>query len=219
LIRLVAGGFLFYLEKKMSIEIKATKRDGQGSGASRRLRHAGRVPAIVYGGDKAPQALELDHHELVLSLRHEAFHSSVLSLNLDGETQSVLLKDVQVHPYKPRVLHVDFLRVDATHKIHTKVPLHFVNAEGCPGVKLEGGVVSHVMAELDVTCLPADLPEFIEVDLKDLATGHSVHISHLKLPAGVESVLLHRGEDPTVATILATKAGAVEAEAGEAPAA
>jgi large subunit ribosomal protein L25 len=210
---------LFYLEKKMSIEIKATKRDGQGSGASRRLRHAGRVPAIVYGGDKAPQALELDHHELVLELRHEAFHSSVLSLNLDGETQSVLLKDVQVHPYKPRVLHVDFLRVDATHKIHTKVPLHFVNAEGCPGVKLEGGVVSHVMSELDVTCLPAALPEFIEVDLKDLATGHSVHVSHLKLPAGVESVLLHRGEDPTVATILATKAGAVEAEAGETPAA
>ncbi|MDR3395031.1 MAG: 50S ribosomal protein L25/general stress protein Ctc [Parasulfuritortus sp.] len=203
----------------MSIEIKATKRDGQGSGASRRLRHAGRVPAIVYGGDKAPQALELDHHELVLGLRHEAFHSSVLSLNLDGETQSVLLKDVQVHPYKPRVLHVDFLRVDATHKIHTKVPLHFVNAEGCPGVKLEGGVVSHVMSELDVTCLPAALPEFIEVDLKDLATGHSVHVSHLKLPAGVESVLLHRGEDPTVATILATKAGAVEAEAGETPAA
>ncbi len=205
----------------MSMEIKATKRDGQGSGASRRLRHAGRVPAIVYGGDKAPQALELDHHELVLNLRHEAFHSSVLMLDLEGDKQTVLLKDVQVHPYKPRVLHVDFLRVDATHKIHTKVPLHFINAEGCPGVKLEGGVVSHVMSELDVTCLPADLPEFIEVDLKDLASGHSVHVSHLKLPAGVESVLLHRGEDPTVATILATKAGAAEteAEAGETPAA
>jgi large subunit ribosomal protein L25 len=205
----------------MQIEIKAAKRDGQGSGASRRLRHAGRVPGIVYGGDKAPQAIDLEHHELVLNLRHEAFHSSVLTLNLDGDKQTVLLKDVQTHPYKPRVLHVDFLRVDATHKIHTRVPLHFVNADVCPGVKLDGGVVSHVMTEVDVTCLPGNLPEFIEVDLKDLATGHSVHLSHLKLPAGVESVMLHRGEDPTVVTILGSKAEASEGEAGagEAPAA
>ena len=205
----------------MQIEIKAAKRDGQGSGASRRLRHAGRVPGIVYGGDKAPQAIDLEHHELVLNLRHEAFHSSVLTLNLDGDKQTVLLKDVQTHPYRPRVLHVDFQRVDATHKIHTKVPLHFVNADVCPGVKLEGGVVSHVMTEIDVTCLPGDLPGFIEVDLKDLAIGHSVHMSHLKLPAGVESVMLHRGEDPTVVTILGSKAEASEgeAEAGEAPAA
>jgi len=203
----------------MQFEVKASKRDGQGSGASRRLRHAGRVPAIVYGGEKAPQAVELDHHELVLNLRHEEFHSSVLTLDLDGDKQTVLLKDVQVHPYKPRVLHVDFQRVDATHKIHTKVPLHFINAEVCPGVKLEAGVVSHVMTEIDVTCLPADLPNFIEVDLKDLATGHSVHLSHLKLPAGVESVMLHRGEDPTVATILGSKAEAAETPADEAPAA
>jgi large subunit ribosomal protein L25 len=205
----------------MNIELKAAKRDGQGSGASRRLRHAGRVPGIVYGGDKAPQAVEVDHHELVLNLRHEAFHSSVLTLNLDGDAQSVLLKDVQVHPYKPRVLHIDFQRVDAGHKIHMKVPLHFVNVDTCPGVKLEGGVVSHVMTEIDVTCLPGSLPEFIEVDCKDLAVGHSMHLSHLTLPAGVESVLLHRGEDPTVATILGAKAEVAEGEEteGEAPAA
>jgi large subunit ribosomal protein L25 len=201
------------------MEIKAFKRDGQGSGASRRLRHAGRVPGIVYGADKAPQAIALDHKELALSLRHEAFHSSVLSLDLEGAKESVLLKDVQVHPYKRQILHVDFQRVDATHKIHTKVPLHFINAEACPGVKLEGGVVSHVMTELDITCLPAALPEFIEVDCKDLAVGHSLHVSHLKLPAGVESVLLHRGEDPTVATILGAKAEPTEGEGEAAPAA
>jgi len=194
------------------MEIKAVKRDGQGSGASRRLRHAGRVPGIVYGGDKAPQAIDLDHKELVLSMRHEAFHSSVLSLDLDGAKESVLLKDVQVHPYKRQVLHVDFQRVDAAHKIHIKVPLHFVNADTCPGVKLEGGVVSHVMTELDVTCLPGNLPEFIEVDCKDLAVGNSIHVSHLQLPAGVESALLHRGEDPTVATILGAKTEPTEGE-------
>ena len=205
----------------MKTEIKAAKRDGQGSGASRRLRHSGRVPGIVYGADKAPQAIDLDHKDLMLNLRHEAFHSSVLSLDLDGEKQSVLLKDVQRHPYRPQILHVDFQRVDAAHKIHVKVPLHFLNAEICPGVKLEGGVVSHVMTEVDVTCLPGSLPEFIEVDCKDLAVGHSVHLSHLTLPAGVESVQLHRGEDPTVATILGAKAEAAEGEAaeGEAPAA
>lgn len=203
----------------MQFEINAAKRDGQGSGASRRLRRAGRVPGIVYGADQAPIAIDVDHKELLLGLRHEAFHSSVLSLNLDGAKQSVLLKDVQVHPYKVQVLHVDFLRVDATHKIHMKVPLHFVNADVCPGVKLEGGVVSHVMTEVDVTCMPGSLPEFIEVDCKDMAVGHSIHLSHLKLPAGVESVLLHRGEDPTVATILGAKAEAAEGEGEAAPAA
>jgi large subunit ribosomal protein L25 len=201
----------------MQFEINAAKRDGQGSGASRRLRHSGRVPGIVYGADKAPIAIDMDHKELLLGLRHEAFHSSVLTLNLDGEKQSVLLKDVQTHPYKVQVLHIDFQRVDATHKIHIKVPLHFINTDTCPGVKLAGGVVGHVMTELDVTCLATALPEFIEVDCQDLVVGHSIHVSHLKLPAGVESVLLHRGEDPTVATILGAKAE-VAAE-GEAPAA
>jgi large subunit ribosomal protein L25 len=202
----------------MQIEISAKKRDGQGTSASRRLRHAGRVPGILYGGDQAPQSIDFDHKELMLSLRNEAFHSSVISLNLDGAKESALLKDVQTHPYKPLILHVDFQRVDASHKIHVKVPLHFLNADICPGVKLRGGLVSHVMNEVDVVCLPDSLPEFIEVDLKDLDTGHSIHLSHLKLPAGVESVLLHRGEDPTVVTVLGAKAEAEEGE-GAAPAA
>jgi large subunit ribosomal protein L25 len=204
----------------MHIEIKANKRDGQGSGASRRLRRAGRVPGIVYGGDKAPQAIDLEHKELMLGLRQEAFHSSILSLDLDGVKQSVLLKDVQAHPFRPQILHVDFQRVDASHKVHMKVPLHFLNADLCPGVKLEGGVVSHVMTEVEVTCLPDRLPEFVEVDLRELASGHSVHLSHLKLPEGVESVLLNRGEDPTVVTVLGAKAETEEGgEAGAAPAA
>ncbi|HRH82157.1 MAG TPA: 50S ribosomal protein L25/general stress protein Ctc [Thiobacillaceae bacterium] len=203
----------------MQIEISAKKRDGQGTSASRRLRHAGRVPGILYGGDKAPQSIDFDHKELMLSLRNEAFHSSVISLDLEGVKEQALLKDVQTHPYKQLILHVDFLRVDASHKIHTKVPLHFLNAEICPGVKLHGGLVSHVMNEVDVVCLPGSLPEFIEVDLKDLDTGSSIHLSHLKMPEGVESVLLHRGEDPTVATVLGAKGGEAEEAAGEMPAA
>ncbi len=201
----------------MQFEINANKRDGQGTGASRRLRHAGRVPGIVYGAGKAPQSIDLDHKELYFSMKNEAFHSSVLSLNLDGAMESVLLRDFQMHPYKQQILHVDFQRVDATHKVHVKVPLHFKNAESSPGVKLSGGVVSHVMTEVDIACLPADLPEFIEVDLMNLESGHSLHLSHLQLPAGVELPQLARGEDPTVVTILGAKAEA--ASEGEAPAA
>lgn len=203
----------------MPIEIKATKRDGQGSGASRRLRHAGRVPGIVYGGGQGPQAIDLEHKALMLSLRQETFHSSILSLDLDGEKQSVLLKDVQAHPYKPQILHIDFQRVDATHKVHMKVPLHFLNADLCPGVKLEGGVVSHVMTDVEVSCLPADLPEFVAVDLKELAIGSSLRLSHLVLPEGVESVLLQRGEDPTVVTVLGAKEEETEAVEETKPAA
>jgi large subunit ribosomal protein L25 len=189
----------------MQIEINAKKRDAQGTGASRRLRHALRVPGIVYGGGKDAQPVDLDHKELYFSLKHEAFHSSVLSLNLDGTKESVVLRDFQMHPYKQQVMHIDFQRVDATHKIHVKVPLHFKNADTAPGVKLSGGVVSHIYTEVDVVCLPGDLPEFIEVDLSELASGHSLHMSHLKLPKGVELTGLH-GEDPTVVTILGAKA-------------
>ncbi len=204
----------------MQIEINAKKRDGQGTGASRRLRHAGRVPGIVYGGGKDAQSVDLDHKELYFSLKNEAFHSSVLSLNLDGAKESVLLRDYQMHPYKQQVMHVDFLRVDADHKIHVKVPLHFLNADIAPGVKLGGGVVSHLMTEVEVVCLPANLPEFIEVDLANLDAGHSLHLSELKLPAGVEIVALTRGEDHGVANILAVRGGGGEGESeGAAPAA
>jgi large subunit ribosomal protein L25 len=202
----------------MQIEINAVKRDLQGTGASRRLRRAGRVPGIVYGGGKDPQAVDLDHKELYFALKNEAFHSSVLDLNLDGAKESVLLRDYQMHPYKPFVQHVDFQRVDATHKVHVKVPLHFLNADTAPGVKLSGGVVSHIYTEVDVTCLPDDLPEFIEVDLMDLSSDHAIHMSHLKLPKGVELAGLH-GEDPTVVTILGAKSEVVEEGEGETPAA
>jgi large subunit ribosomal protein L25 len=203
----------------MEIEINAIKRDLQGTGASRRLRRAGRVPGIVYGAGKDAQAIDLDHKELYFSMKNEAFHSSVLTLNLGGAKESVLLRDFQMHPYKQFVQHVDFQRVDATQKVHVKVPLHFINADTAPGVKLSGGMVSHVCTEVEVACLPADLPEFIEVDLTPLSGDHAIYMSHLTLPAGVELSGLH-GEDPVVATILLTKTEAAAAEGeGEAPAA
>lgn len=198
----------------MQFEINAKKRAVKGSSASRRLLRAGRVPGILYGGSGAPQMIDLDHNELYQSLRKEAFHSSILTLNLEGTKETCLLRDVQMHPYKMQIKHVDFQRVDATHKIHQKVPLHFINAEIAPGVKLDGGMVQHVMTELDIKCLPQDLPEFIEVDLKDLRGGQSIHVSQLKLPAGVEVV--HHGEgDPVVAGIVVRGAGASSDEAAE----
>ena len=194
----------------MQLEFNANKRDGQGTGASRRLRRTGRVPGILYGGGATPQPIDIDHNELFQLLRKEAFYSSVLNVNLDGKKEMCLLRDVQRHPYRPVILHADFQRVDATHKLHQKVPLHFINAEICPGVKLSGGMVQHVMSDLDVRCLAQDLPTFIEVDLKDLASGHSLHVSEIKLPAGVE-VVLHKGEDPVVAIVI-VRGGKAEEE-------
>ena len=186
----------------MTIEFNASKRELQGTGASRRLRRAGRVPGILYGGSQqAAQAIEVDHNQIYHSLKLEAFHASILTMNMDGEKQPVLLRDVQRHPFKPLVLHVDFQRVAADRKIHMRVPLHFINADIAPGVKLQGGVVTHVLNELDISCLPGDLPEFIEVDMKEVSVGHSVHAKDLKMPTGVEAVL-HRGENPVVATIV-----------------
>jgi large subunit ribosomal protein L25 len=198
----------------MSIQFNAKTRVLQGTSASRRLRRAGSVPAIIYGAGAAVQ-IEVDHNEIFHALRNEAFHASVLTVLLDGAVQSVILRDTQWHPYKQQVMHLDFQRVDATHKIHVKVPLHFVNADIAPGVKLEGGMVTHVMADIDLECLPANLPEFIQVDLKDLASGHSIHVSDLVLPEGVKA-LVH-GENPVVATILAIRGGSDAAE--ETPAA
>ena len=201
----------------MKFELIAQKRELQGSGASRRLRRANKVPGIIYGGNAAPVTIELPHNDLLLALQKEAFHSSVLTINLDGTPQTVLLRDAQMHPYRQLVLHVDFLRVDATHAIHQKVPLHFVNADIAPGVKLGGGAVATALVEVDVACLPQDLPAFIEVDLKDLESGHSIHVSQLTYPAGVKPVL-HAGDDPVVVSI-PVKKGAGEAAEGEASAA
>lgn len=194
----------------MQLEFNAKKRDDQGTGASRRLRRTGLVPGIVYGGSATPQSIAIDHNELFQLLRKEAFYSSVLTANIDGAKESCLLRDVQRHPYRPVILHVDFQRVDETHKLHQKVPLHFINAEISPGVKLSGGMVQHVMTDLDVRCLAKDLPTFIEIDLKDMTAGHSMHVSHLTLPAGVEAVL-HKGDDPVVATVI-VRGGKAEAD-------
>jgi large subunit ribosomal protein L25 len=194
----------------MQIEFKAAKRVEQGTGASRRLRRAGKLPGIIYGADQDATPVTLDHNELYHLLRKEAFHASVLVADFDGNKETVVLRDTQWHPYKQQVLHVDFQRVSATEKMHLKVPLHFVNADESPAVKLEGGMITHVITEVDIACLPKDLPEFIEVDLKDLTSDQSVHVSDLKLPAGVEVV--HHGEgDPVVATVLKT-GGAAETE-------
>ncbi|MDO8347118.1 MAG: 50S ribosomal protein L25/general stress protein Ctc [Rugosibacter sp.] len=195
----------------MQLEFNATKRDEQGTGASRRLRHTGRVPAIVYGGEGKPQQISIDHNELFQLLRKEAFYSSVLSANIEGAKEACILRDVQRHPYRQQILHADFQRVDATHKLHQKVPLHFINADIAPGVKVGGGIVQHVLTELEVRCLPQDLPASLEVDLKDLVAGHSIHVSSITLPAGVEAAL-HKGEDPVVATILVVR-GKAEDEA------
>lgn len=204
----------------MSFEFNATKRDVQGSSASRRLRRAGRVPGVIYGAGKPAESFDVDHNEIYQCLRKEAFHASVVTAIVDGQKQDVLLRDVQLHAYKPLVLHVDFQRVDANTEIHTKVPLHFINGDVCPGVKLQGGIVSHVTTELEIACLPKALPEFIEVDLKHLEMGHSLHINDLKLPAGVR-VHVHGGDNSVVAAVLGVKgsdAGAAgAADEGAAP--
>ncbi|MFZ4539376.1 50S ribosomal protein L25/general stress protein Ctc [Propionivibrio sp.] len=203
----------------MKFEINAQKRTLQGSGASRRLRRANKVPGIIYGGTAAPIAIELEHNDLLLSLRKEAFHASVLTINIDGAVETVLLRDSQMHPYRPLVLHVDFLRVDATRAIHQKVPLHFINAEIAPGIKLSGGNVSPAMNEVEVSCLPQDLPVFIEVDLKELEAGHSIHLSQVVFPNGVKP-MGHGTDDPVVVSISVKKTVAAEgAEGEEAPAA
>ena len=202
----------------MQFEINAQARTLQGSGASRRLRAAGKVPGIIYGGEAAPQAIEVDHNTLLLNLKKEAFHSSILTVVLDGTKQQVLLRDTQVHAYKPLVLHVDFQRVDATHELHAKVPFHFINEETAPGVKLNGGLVNHVMTEVDVQCLASDLPAFIEVDLGEMKLGDTVHLSDVKLPKGVE--LAHKIDDEHNPAVAVARHARVEAEAeGEAPAA
>lgn len=202
----------------MAIEINAVKRDAKGTGASRRLRHAGSVPGVVYGGGKDAFPIEINAKELFLQFRHEAFHASVLTLILDGKKESVLLRDFQMHPVRNTIQHVDFQRVSATEKIHVKVPFHFINADVAPGVKLGGGIVAHILTEADVSCLAKDLPEFIEVDVATLEMGHSIHLSQIKLPKGVEFVQLAHGDDAAVASIAKTR-GSVAATAEETPAA
>ncbi len=207
---LVAECFIRSGEVEMTTAISATTRKAQGTGASRRLRKANLVPGIVYGAGEATM-IEIDHNPLYYALKKEAFHASILSLELDGKKQSVLLRDFQMHPFRQQVQHIDFQRVDANKKIHMKVPLHFLNAEACPAVKSGGGIVTHVLNELEIVCLPANLPAAIEVDLSSLDLGHSIHIAAVKLPNGVE-LAHHHHEGDAVATAQVPR-GAVEAAA------
>ena len=202
----------------MAIEIIARKRETQGTSAARRLRRKGLVPGIVYGGDQGALNIELDHKALYLNLRNERFHASILTLEVAGAKEQVLLRSVNMHPYKPQVQHVDFQRVMKDRKLHMKVPLHFANAEKSPGVKDQGGVASHVLNELDITCFPDDLPEFIEVDLGNLAVGNSIHARDLALPKGVE-LALKKDENPVVATVVVPTLITEEEEAAAAAAA
>ena len=196
----------------MNIEFTAFPRTSEGRGASRRMRRTGKAPGIVYGGSAKPTPIELDHNALFHALRNEAFHASILTMKLDGAATRVLLRDVQMHPFRNEILHVDFQRVDENRKIHMKVPLHFVNGETSPAVKLSGAIISHVTPDLDVSCLPKDLPEFIEVDLSQLEVGHSIHVSAVKLPPGV-TVVSHGRMDPVVAAAIVPRAHAETEEA------
>ena len=187
-------------------EISAEPRTAKGSGASRRLRRGGGVPGIVYGAGKAAVPVMFDHSVMLRNLGLEAFHTSILTVNVGGEQDQAILRDYQMHPVKPLVLHVDLQRISATEKIHMSVPLHFIGQDGAPGVKQEGGVVSHLMTEVDVTCLPHQLPEFLEVDMSNMHLNESVHLSDLKLPEGVAiTQLAHGGDDLAVATITAIR--------------
>lgn len=195
--------------------LNAEVRTDLGKGASRRLRHADKVPAIVYGADQEPVSVTLEHSKVWRSQQEEGFYSHVLTLNIDGKATEVLLKDMQRHPFKNLVMHLDFLRVDANKAVHTNVPVHFLNEEA---VAKKGASVAHHVNEIEVSCLPADLPEFIEVDLADVEVGQTVHLSDVKLPKGVESVELAKGEshDQAVATANAAKGGASEESEEEA---
>ena len=196
----------------MKIEFTAFPRTAQGTGASRRMRGAGKVPGIVYGADQPAQPIELDHHALFRHLKTESFHASILNMTLEGNQQQVLLRDAQMHPFRQLVLHVDFQRVDKNQKIHMKVPLHFINAEICPGVKTGGGVVNHVMNEIDVQCLPDDLPEFIVVNLEQLELGRSIRLNEVPLPAGVEVISRIKKENPAIVSVQVPKAIVIEEE-------
>jgi len=202
----------------MNMKVVAFARTEQGSGASRRLRRSGQTPGIIYGGTEPPVNIKLDHNALYHALKKGAIHSSILDLEVDGKTTSVLLRDFQMHAFKQLVLHVDFQRVDAKQKIHVKVPLRFVNADVSPAVKLSAAVISHVLTEIDISCLPEDLPEFVEVDLADIEAGASVHLSSLKLPKGVTAVSQENLTIATAAIPAGTKADEAADNAAAPPA-
>ncbi|AWB67033.1 50S ribosomal protein L25 [Saccharobesus litoralis] len=195
-------------------ELNAAVRTELGKGASRRLRHADKVPAVLYGGEKDAVSLTLEHNKVAQAAEFEGFYSHILTLNVDGEKVEALLKDIQRHPFKPKIMHLDFQRVDANHKVHTSVPIHFINEEGAPAVKA-GGVIAHHANEIEVTCLPKDLPEFIEVDVAKVELGQTLHLSDVVLPGGVSSVELAKGESHDVAVVTIDKPKGAAEESDE----
>jgi len=185
----------------MKIEINAVLRDAKGTGASRRLRHEGKFPGVLYGGNGDAKIIELNAKDLYMQFKHEAFHASILTLNLDGKKESVLLRDYQMHPVRNNIQHIDLQRIDENKKLSVKIPFHFLNEDVAPGVKLEGGVVSHIMVDVDISCLPKDLPTYIEVDLVNLSIGDSIHLSEIKAPEGVELTALSEENDPIITSV------------------
>ena len=199
--------------------LHAKGREDTGKGASRRLRRlAGEIPAIVYGGKKDSAKISLVHKDVMKALENEAFYSHIIALDIDGKSEDVIVKDVQRHPAKAIILHMDFLRVSKNTKLQTRVPLHFINEDDCVGVKLGGGLISHSMTELEIMCLPSDLPEYLEVDMAEVELGQTLHISDIKLPKGVESVALSHGDDHDL-PIAAVNKSKAKAEDEDAPAA
>lgn len=201
-------------------ELTAEAREDVGRGASRRLRRSGKLPGIVYGANKEATAITLDHDDVVHHIEHEAFYSHILTLKLGKEKQKVVLKDMQRHPFKPRILHIDLQRVSESEELTMRVPLHFINEEKCIGVKRDGGVISHLVTELEITCLPKDLPEYIEVDMLNVNVGDTIHLGDLKLPEGVEAYSLSHGGDTSAPVVsvhipkLVTEEEELEAEEG-----
>jgi large subunit ribosomal protein L25 len=209
-------------------ELNSEPRDNVGKGASRRLRRTGKVPGIVYGTEKGPISIQLDHDDLMHHLEKEAFYSHILTLKIGKESEEVVLRDLQRHPYKPKIMHIDLQRIKATEKISMRVPLHILNEASCPGVKDEKGIVNSLMTQLEILCLPKDLPEYIEIDIGELHVGDSVHLNELKLPEGIELEIIVSGGDPNQAVLSiqqpqveeeeeATEESAGAAEADEAP--
>jgi large subunit ribosomal protein L25 len=198
--------------------LNANGREDTGKGASRRLRRlAGEIPAIVYGGKKDPAKISLAHKDVAKALENEAFFSHIIGLVIDGKSEDVIIKDIQRHPAKALIMHMDFFRVSKTTKLQTRAPLHFINEETCVGVKMGGGLIARSMTDIEISCLPKDLPEYIEVDMAEVDLGQTVHLSDIKLPKGVESVALSYGDDHDLPVAAVNKPKAVEEISDEAP--
>ncbi len=201
-----------------AFQLDAESRSDMGKGASRRLRRENKVPGIIYGGSDEPQSITLDHFQVLQRLDNEAFYSHILTLSVDGKSQEVVLRDLQRHPAKPVILHMDFQRVSSDREIHVHVPLHFLNEEKCYGVKMTGGLLSKIVTEVEVSCFPQSLPEYIEVDLIDLKLGESLHLSDIQLPEGVALVALSHGDghDTGIAAVHKTRGSSEEEESADA---